>query len=942
MKRFLHTYVIFSVVLLLLPVSVTAGGIKTAADLVEFAAAVNSGQSTEAWRNENGEVCLEADIDMSKVKKFESISSFGGIFDGKGHSIKNWKAATGLFNRLLQGGVVRNLIIDKSCSMKAANGNEEYFCGFIVNCSNGLIENCENHGAIVHKSKYTEHDIYIGGIVGSSRWGLLNCSNYGDISSDCVSTLQEWGISIKIGGVAGGGSDKMEKKPSVSWCTNYGKIKYSGDFPSVNVAGVVGCCEKKIPIKYCINRGEVNVVAQSYEGDRKIRNCYVGGICAYTKGHVLDSDNFGQITASGTHPTSLGGIAAYAHASVVFAGNVNYGLVSLSISAVSDLGGILGTSRRPVHINNCQNRGEVVYDGYSPEAPCSIGGIIGQAYTVGDAKNAAYIRSSVNYGKVFSGTGGNNYENNKAIRTGGIAGSLMGNAFSKVVVNGCVNYGDVSSIGGKCRPVVAYAEHVEFKGRYNVTYAESAEPMANGANVFGKVLSEQGKPLAGVVVSDGLQCVKTDVEGNYSMTSKLGDVRFITVSAPSGYEAQMFNSIPQMFRRVKRHEKAVKADFILRSTGDKEEYTLVVIGDPQMRGLGIDNSGERYRDVIIPDINQFKGDNENFYALVVGDLVYNWMDGYDAYIDISSTASFPTYNMIGNHDMEQENLYDTRLALGYYENYVGPVHYSFNIGKMHYVVLNTITADYKQNTSRNYWYGLDDNQFEWLKNDLRHVSDDMTVVVCSHALLFQNDWKYKNVDNLSGLKEQLSRFDKVYAWAGHSHNNYGCDYNFEWDGGKLIAATVSRCNGSLRHNTEMMNNGVPNGYIVADVKGNDMTWKFKCVGKDTDCQMRVYSPERTDSQYVKATIWNWVEGFWSQPQWWENGVKVADLEKVEDYDVEYKERYAAWKQQTDPREMWEEQKTTTMFRIVPSEGVRKGEVRVTDYFGNTYIQPVEW
>ena len=548
----------------------------------------------------------------------------------------------------------------------------------------------------------------------------------------------------------------------------------------------------------------------------------------------------------------------------------------------------------------------------------------------------------MNHGKVFSGTGGNNYENHKAIRTGGIAGSLRGSAASPIVVNDCANYGKVTSLGGKCNPIAANAENVKCKGEYYDSYACSAEPLQDGSNIFGKVQTEDGRPLEGVVVSDGLQCVKTDDQGNYRMKTDLENVRFVTVSTPAGYEAQMCYSMPQMFRRVRRNENAANADFTLKYTGEQDNHTLVVIGDPQMRGLGSDNSGERYRDVVIPDINKLKGDNENFYALVVGDVVYNWMTGYDDYVDISATASFPTYNMIGNHDMEQEGLYDTRLGIGYYENYIGPIYYSFNIGKMHYVVLNTITADHKSASSRHYWYGLDDDQFEWLKNDLSHVSDDVTVVVCAHALLFQNDWKYKGVDHLDGMKEVLARFEKVYAWGGHSHTNYGCDYNLNWNGGKLLAATVSRCNGSIRYNQEMMSNGVPNGYIVADVKGRDMTWQFKCIGKDTDYQMKLYSPERTKTEYVKAHIWNWAANFWTQPEWWENGVKVAELEPVKDYDIDYQESYAAWKQQENSNQKWGEQKQTLMFRIRPSEGVRNGEVRVTDYFGNIYTQPVEW
>ena len=942
MKRLSSILLLLCVLALCLPNQTFAGGITTAEDLVAFAAALNSGQSTDPWRNEKGEVCLEADIDMVKVKKFDSISSFGGVFDGKGYSILNWKAKSGLFDKLLHGGIIRNLNIDKSCSMKAANENEDFFCGFIVNINHGLVENCTNYGSITHKSKYTEKSIYLGGVVGSNRWGLLNCSNYGDISSDCVNTLQKWGVSMHMGGVAGGDYAKVEPKASVSLCNNYGKVSYSGDFPDVYVAGVIGSTEKKVSLKYCVNKGDVSVKAESLEGDRKVRVCYVGGICSYTKGHIVDCDNFGEVSTEGSHPTAVGGISAYPHAAVVISGCVNFGSISMTTAATCDMGGIVGTSRRSIHINNCQNYGDITYDGYSPDNPSSIGGIVGQLHTVGDSKSAAYLRSCVNYGKVFSGTGGNNYENHRAIRTGGIAGTIRGNAHAQVVVNSCVNYGKVSSIGGKCNPVAAYVEHAKSRGAYYDSYAKSVQPLADGSNVFGRVVTDKGEPLAGVVVSDGVQCVTTDASGNYRMKSNLEKVRFVSVSTPSGYQAELQNAAPQIFRRVRRYEKAVQADFTLKYTGDNDEYTLAIIGDPQMRGLGSDNSGESYRDIIIPDVNEFKGDKENFYAIIVGDLVYNWMTGYDDYVDIAATANYPTYNVIGNHDFEQENLYETRLGVGYYENYLGPIYYSFNIGKMHYVVLNTITADHNTSNSRNYWYGLDDDQFEWFKNDLSHVSKDMTVVVCSHALLFTNNWKYRNVDYLDEVKAELAKFNKVYSWGGHSHNNYGCDYNFNWNGGKFLAATVSRCNGTLRHNNALASNGDPNGYVVAEVKGGDMTWKFKCIGKDTDYQMKVYSPERTNSEYVKAKIWNWMDDFWTQPEWWENGVKVADLEQVEEYDVRYLEYYNAWKQQAESKEKWPDPQTATMFRIKPSEGVRKGEVRVTDYFGNTYTQAIEW
>lgn len=939
MKRIITTIHIFCIVAFLLPIQSFADGIKTAEDLVAFATAVNTGQSIDQWCNEKGEVCLEADINMAKVKKFASISSFSGVFDGKGHSILNWKAKSGLFDKLLKGGIIRNLIIDESCSMKTANKNEEFFCGFIANISHGLIENCTNYGSITHKSKYTEHPIYVGGIVGSSRWCLLDNNNYGNISSDCSSSFQESGVAINLGGVAGGNHKVMERKATVARCYNYGNIRYSGDFPIVYVGGVIGSTQKGVAVKCCQNKGEVSV---STSGSKKIRGSNVGGICGYTKSNMVDCDNFGKITSKGTYPTVLGGITGHAvEKRTVIVGCTNRGPVSLTTAEMAKLGGIVGTTSRNLHLSNCQNFGEVTYDGFSPDSPSYVGGIIGQIWTPKKAYAGAYLRDCVNYGKVFSRLGGNHHKDDKAIRTGGIAGSLVGTANARIVVNSCVNFGGVSSEGGKCSPVAALVKYADARGIYYDSYAKSVQPKTDGSNIFGRVVTDQGEPLAGVVVTDGLQCVTTDAFGNYRMQSDLDKVSFVSVSVPSGYEAEMYNAVPQLFRRVRRNEKAVQADFTLEYTGVKDDYTLVIVGDPQMRGLGYDNSGERYRDVVIPDIKELKGDNENIYAIIVGDLVYNWMYGYDDYVDISATANYPTYNIIGNHDMDQNNLFDTRLGVGFYENYIGPIYYSFNIGKMHYIVLNTIKSDFKQDSRRNYLYGLGDDQHKWLLNDLSHVSKDMTIVLCAHSLLMPKEGEEVTPD-IAEIKAELAKFKKVYAWAGHSHHNYFHDYNYNWEGGQFLSATVSRCNGTLKHNKEIASNGDPNGYAVAEVKGGDMTWKFKCIGMNTDYQMKVYSPERTKSEYVKVNIWNWYQDAWTQPEWWENGVKVAELELVKEFDVHYAELHAAWKEQTDSKEKWPDPRPTTIFRIKPSEGVRKGEVRVSDYFGNTYTQTIEW
>ena len=94
------------------------------------------------------------------------------------------------------------------------------------------------------------------------------------------------------------------------------------------------------------------------------------------------------------------------------------------------------------------------------------------------------------------------------------------------------------------------------------------------------------------------------------------------------------------------------------------------------------------------------------FLCLYGDLVYNWMAGYDDYMDISATAPYPMCHVIGNHDYDQGTLFETEQGNMYYESYVGPTHYSFDLGDIHYLVFNDIMYDRKSPTGK-YYYDLD-------------------------------------------------------------------------------------------------------------------------------------------------------------------------------------------------------------------------------------------
>lgn len=941
-----HMKKTISIILLLLwAVSAYAEGIGTYKDLLEFAAASNSGQNIDKWKDADGVICLTADIDMSKVKKFDGVKSFGGVFDGRGFSIMNWKAQRGLFGQIAEGGIVRNLKIDASCSMKVSNGTVEYHVGFIADENGGILENCENHGSISHRSGFTENDVYVGGVAGINKASILRCRNYGNIDSRSASVSQKGEISAHIGGIAGGGYLKTFMCPVFAWCENYGQIRFEGDFPACNLGGIVGN-GFKVPVKFSINRGTVTATTVQGEpgNDAMIPQIRVGGVAGMTKGDIMGCDNFGEVSSSGTHWPVVGGICGMPHAAIVIGDCVNYGIVRITNDSPGCVGGIAGSINRPVHVRGCVNRGDITFGGFSPDRRSACGGIAGSVTVKRDAKEGAYVRNCLNYGNVSGRSGSNKYENSdNAIHTGGITGWISGSDLAVVMLKDCTNYGKVTSDGGRCGNISGACVKVQTGGKYPDDWAEAAEPMSDGSNVFGRVTDVTGKAVAGVVVSDGFQSVQTDGYGYYSMKSDLSAVRFVQISFPAEYEINAVDGKPCGYKRVARYQKAVMADFVLtprKSPSDK--YTMLMIADPQMRPFGVDNSAEAYKNSVIPDAEAFRQQcGDECYSIELGDLVYNFMTAYDDYMDITAGLKCPTFNVMGNHDYDQTTMYDSELGAVYFETYVGPQNYSFNIGKIHYVILNDIVYS-RASAKDTYRSGLEEQALKWLEGDLAFVPHDTPLVVCAHSQMFKKRSSHSSHNlNYAIYKELISRYSKVYSWAGHNHENYYYDYAGKELGlDNISCITVSRSTGALRLNKYLNNDGTPQGYMVMEVDGDSFRWYYKSVGRNGNWQMKVYPPRRTDGARIVANIWNYGDG-WSNVEWWENGKKVADMSRTEMEDPDYVDIYSEVKNPTT-RKYCAPLKSYNMFEVMPSDNVRSGEVHVTDNFGVTYISEIEW
>lgn len=941
--------VFLSLILSLMVFVASAAGISNYKELLTFAKAVNKGADISMWQNEKGVVCLTADIDMKKGKKFPTIAVFNGKFDGCGHKLYNWNTKSSLFGTLETKAVVKNIIIDASCNLEVTTSlNDEFeYVAYIAKINKGYIVNCVNNGSIQHNGEEANKEIMIGSMAACNLNTIYKCKNTGSISCRTSLSNEAGGKGIRLGGLVGTCYGKnVVGGTTISRCENSGSISFMGDFPNNNIGGIVGESSRST-VKYCVNRGNVVAVGMPYTGKQKPIS-RAGGITAWANADIICCDNLGVVAVSGSHEAVVAGICARPNNTLTMVDCVNFGKVSANTSGPATVGGVMAQTIQAVHASRCYNYAGVLSENL--EGPAWCGGVCGLISLRKGLKNGAYFRDCANYGNVT------NKSKNSRSSTGGFVGSGSGYTKGTVVpvkVCDCGNFGKISGNGENSNDMYGWIVGFEYRGACYDDLVRVVKPLKDGSNIFGRVVDNKGMPIEGVVVSDGVQSVKTDVNGEYVMKSNMADVRFVMISVPAKYEIPLRNARPQFFRRVPRHIDAARADFVLTERRNQSDnFVLAMIGDPQTRGLKSDKAIERFRDVVMPDLDAFvDGCEQDVYAIALGDIVYNFMTSYDDYIDVIDKASIPMISVIGNHDFDQRTLFETKLGTPYFESYLAPQNYSFNIGKMHFVVVNDIL--YNRPTDKHkYKTGLEGYTLKWLENDLKHISTETTVVICSHAPLFKREGKdfCEKSANYKKYCALLAKYDNVYAWAGHTHRNYSYDYATapeKYATLKNIKSTIAgRCNGQITLNRELNTCGTPNGYMVAEVKGDTMEWYYKSVGHERNYQMRTYSPKATNTEYVKVNIWNYSPDTWSAVEWWENGVKVANMEYAKgEYDPAYLEIYAEHQEQKlgkYERAYSKPSKTPNLYRVKPSAGVREGEVRVTDQFGVTYTQKVAW
>ena len=102
--------------------------------------------------------------------------------------------------------------------------------------------------------------------------------------------------------------------------------------------------------------------------------------------------------------------------------------------------------------------------------------------------------------------------------------------------------------------------------------------------IHGELTDEEGKPMEGVVVSDGFTCVKTDSIGRYKLLTNK-DSRFVYYTIPDYCEVLTHSETDRtalFYQPIVSKRKTYNFTLHRLPHGKEKNYRLIVFGDPQV------------------------------------------------------------------------------------------------------------------------------------------------------------------------------------------------------------------------------------------------------------------------------------------------------------------------------------------------------------------------
>lgn len=517
-----------------------------------------------------------------------------------------------------------------------------------------------------------------------------------------------------------------------------------------------------------------------------------------------------------------------------------------------------------------------------------------------------------------------------------------------------------------------------------ISFGAYAQNVANGF-VFhdlneNRIKEDGEKGIPEVVVSNGIEVVRTDKNGAYEIPISSDDAVLFVVkprdwvtplnedNLPQFYYLHKPNGYPENFKyKGSEPTGALPAEinFPLYPEQSFKNYKMVVFGDPQPYNIEM-------IDFLADDIiSELIGKHQLKFGITMGDIVGDNLDHFSPVNQAVAKLGIPWYNVLGNHDVNYMAPTD-KLSDETFESVYGPATYAFVYGEAHFIVVDNVIHE-SEAGSRGYVGGLRSDQLKFVSNYLELVPKNHLIVLNMHIPLAQHGESFRQSDQKQ-LFDLLKDFPNTLSISAHSHvhnNMFFHQDSTDWQQAEPhhhfnVGTTSGSWWNGMRNEVDvphtMMRDGTPNGYSFITFNGTEYIIDWKVAGSPADHQMNIHIPREIIANELDTVLLNvnfFNGGEQSKLEYRIEGtLDWTTMEKVDKYDPFYLKIDQRWKRfkKIKLREQWEEnfgKETTPPGTSMPTPSISTHlweanigsdfpvgrhviEVRATDRYGRVF------
>jgi hypothetical protein len=377
----------------------------------------------------------------------------------------------------------------------------------------------------------------------------------------------------------------------------------------------------------------------------------------------------------------------------------------------------------------------------------------------------------------------------------------------------------------------------------------------------------KGPPVAGALVSNGRDVVRTDKDGHWSLSVVPGQTLFVI--KPAGYRVpvETATKLPLFSYVYEPHGTPAvlgyrygglpatgplpaSIDFQLTRLDDPGDYDVLLVTDPQPESTV---EIQYLRDDIVAGL---VGTTAAF-GVNCGDVAFDDLAMYPRINQLFGRAGVPWFNIGGNHDLDYEAP-DAARSRDTWKRVFGAPYYAHEHGKALFIMLDNVdyagaaSAEGRRNGRGTYRGRFSDDQLTFVKNLLAATPPDRLLVFFMHIPLvtyLDPENPANNTANAADLLRLIGERPSV-SFAGHTHSTEH-HYLGAAQGGSdeaphhhhvLTAASGSWWSGPPDTRGIACADswdGTPNGHHVLSVRGASYTTRYVPAHEPAERQMRI-------------------------------------------------------------------------------------------------------